>query len=289
MNIWLGEKRGYVTDWITQRWVQLTGKKVDLRNEQWLLGPMGNTKKIGEDFFMQVAADENLEITVNENNSGLLKDLDVLKNGSSASFHPKVRDFYAHTINYSFDVWSEWCGFFKPFGWMLAVIFSRRLQQLNVPLSPMDTSHGVTSDIIQLKEKPSGEPVYRIWMRKKIASKDVIYAGCYGWCKPPNVNYNCIKVVFPLPNGNCTVIMTPTVGQDGSLKLLSKGNGYGDPGFYFTIKKSEKVYYARFVKTMRETINVYEDEQGTLRTDHTLTIWGTTFLKLHYKIHPKSQ
>ncbi len=82
--------------------------------------------------------------------------------------------------------------------------------------------------------------------------------------------------------------MTPTTGDDGSLKLVSNGSRYGDPGFYFTIKNSEGVYYARFVKTMRETIHVYVDSQGVLRTDHTLTIWKRTFLKLHYKIFIKS-
>lgn len=285
MNIWLGNKRGYLSDWITQRWVQITGQRFDPQTELWLLGPMGQTKKIGEDFYKRVSEDESLDITINENDSGLLKDLNILKNGAPNDFNPRVKDFYEHTINYGFDVWSEWSGLFRPFGKLLALIFSRRLQQLNVPLSPMDTSHGVTSDIIQLKNKQSGEAVYRIWMRKKLQSKEVIYAGCYGWCRPPNVDYNCIKVVFPLPNGNCTVIMTPTVGGDGSLKLLSKGEKFGDPGFYFTLKKPDGTHYARFVRTMRETIHVYEDENKVLRTDHLLTMCKRKFLKLHYKIN----
>ncbi len=249
---------------------------------------MGDTMIIGEDFYKQVARDENLEIVINEKDSGLLKDLDVLRNNSPILFNSKVKDFYQHTINYGFDVWSEWSGFFKPFGRLLAIIFSRRLQQLNVPLSPMDTSMGVTSEIIQLKNKTTGEAVYRIWMRKQIESKNVIYAGCYGWCKPPNVNYNCIKVVFPLPNGNCTVIMTPTVGDDCSLLLQSKGDKFGDPGFYFTLRKPDGSYHARFLKTMRETIHVYEDTNSVLRTDHLLTIWKRKFLKLHYKIYKRN-
>lgn len=283
-NIWLGNKRGYLTDWITQKWVQLTGERFDPKTNEWLIGPMGSADKIGGEFYKQTANLENLEIIINEADSGLLKDLDILRNNSEVSFDPKVKDFYARTINYGFDVWSEWSGIFKPFGWLLAVIFSRRLQQLNVPLSPMDTSRGVTSDIIQLKHKQTGEAVYRIWLRKKAAAKEVIYAGCYGWCKPPNVDYNCIKVVFPLPNGNCTVIMTPETGSDGSLKLTSKGEKFGDPGFYFVLKNYKGLYYTRFVKTMRETIHVYEDENGVLRTDHLLTIWKRRFLKLHYKI-----
>jgi len=285
-NFWLGNKRGYLTDWITQRWVQLTGIKVDLTKESWLLGPLGDTKKIGEEFFKQLAEETNLKVVINADNSGLLKSLNVLKNNSPVDINQKVTDFYEHTINYGFDVWSQWTAFFKPFGMLLAFIFSRRLQQLNVPLSSLDTSHGVTSDIIQLKND-SGEAVHTVWLRKKNESKDVIYAGCYAFCNPPNVNYNCIKVVFPLPNGNATVIMTPVIGEDGSLTLVSHGNKYGDPGFYFIIKKREGLYYVKFLKTMRETIHVYEDEQKVLRTDHTLTIWKRTFLKLHYKIYEK--
>ena len=38
--IWLGSKRGYVTDWFTQRWVQFTGRRVCLTAQPWLAGPI---------------------------------------------------------------------------------------------------------------------------------------------------------------------------------------------------------------------------------------------------------
>lgn len=297
MNIWLGKKRGYLTDWITQKWVQLTGNEIDIDTEKWLSGPAGDTRKIGGDFFKSTALEEDLDIVINEPDSGLLMDLDVLRNNSETKFNPKVKDFYEHTINYGFDVWSEWKGIFKPFGRLLAVIFSKRLQQLNVPINPMDTSRGVTSDIVQLKDKKTGEAVYRIWMRSSNSGGSVIYAGIYGWCRPPLSGKNCIKVVFPLPNGNCTVIMDPVVNKDGSLLLISDGSKPGGTGFYFTLKKPDHDvvdddhgggrHYARIVKTMRETIHVYVDSEGILRTDHTLSIWNTAFLKLHYKIYKK--
>src|SRR3989337_2979848 len=209
MNIWVGNKRGYLTDWITQVWVRITGKKIDLRNEPWLLGPFGDTNIIGADFYNMFAARENLDVEINSPKSGLLKD------------------------------------------------------------------------------KYTGEAKYRIWLRKKTSSKDVIYAGFYTWCKPPKVAYNCIKVIFPLPNENATVIMKPEIKSDGSLILISAGNGIGYPGFYFILRKSDDAYYIRYVKTMRESIHVYEDENGCLRTDHILTIWKRNFLKLHYKILQK--
>jgi hypothetical protein len=39
----------------------------------------------------------------------------------------KIVDFYEKTSNYNFEVWSEWCGFFRPFGWLLSIVFSKRL------------------------------------------------------------------------------------------------------------------------------------------------------------------
>ncbi len=287
MNIWLGEKRGYLADWITQKWVILTGREIDPETEEWLQGLRGSTRSIGEDFYLHTPESHSLKALKNAENTGLLENLDILRNGSPDTFNAAVKDFYENTVNFGFDVWSEWSGMFKPFGRLLAFIFSRRLEQLNVPLNPMDTSRGVGSEVILLKDNETGETKYRIWMRKKIAEGQVIYAGCYGWTKTPNYELNCIKVVFPLPNGNCIVTMKPTVGTDGSLLLESDAKRFGDPGFYFTCRTPGGKTYARLVRTMRERIHVYTDEQGVLRTDHVLTIWKRTFLKLHYKIYKK--
>jgi hypothetical protein len=53
--IWLGTKRGYLTDWITQRWVQFMGRKVDLASNPWLAGPSAPTTGIGADYFASLA------------------------------------------------------------------------------------------------------------------------------------------------------------------------------------------------------------------------------------------
>ena len=45
--IWLGAQRGYLTDWITQKWVQITGRRVALDRDNWLAGPVGDPKGIG--------------------------------------------------------------------------------------------------------------------------------------------------------------------------------------------------------------------------------------------------
>jgi hypothetical protein len=42
--MWLGERRGNLIDWLTQRWVCATGRRVDLAAEPWLAGPVGQTR-----------------------------------------------------------------------------------------------------------------------------------------------------------------------------------------------------------------------------------------------------
>jgi hypothetical protein len=91
-------------------------------------------------------------------------------------------------------------------------------------------------------------------------------------------------VVFPLPNGNAIVLMKPESYADGSFSLTSAGNGFGDPGFYFTVHGQDGTLWARYVKAMQEKITVYSAEQDTARADHILCFWGMRFLRLHYRM-----
>jgi hypothetical protein len=168
------------------------------------------------------------------------------------------------------------------------LIFSRRLQQLNIPLSGLDTSGGMTSEVLQLVDPASGEVRLTAWVRELKSTGRVLYAGTYSPCAIPGLADPCLKVVFPLPNGNAMVIMRPVLHADGSLTVASTGNAFGDPGFYFTVHDGNGTIRARYVRTMREGIHVYPAEDGRVRADHELNIFGVTFLRLHYRLAPKS-
>jgi hypothetical protein len=43
----------------------------------------------------------------------------------------------------------------------------------------------------------------------------------------------------------------------------------------------------RYIRAMHESIHVYVDEAGELRTDHEFFFWGHTMLHIHYRIRPK--
>jgi hypothetical protein len=249
-----------------------------------LEGPVGNTRLIGEHVFDDYARQQELR-QITDGERGLLPTFNILAEGNPSIAHvaDEVRDFYEHTSEYDLDAWSEWCSTFRPFGGALGLVFSRRLQQLNVPLSSMDSAKGMSSRVISM-EDAQGRILQTAWVRKLHATGNVLYAGMYSTCQPPCQSSRCVKVVSPLPNGNAIVVMKAVGHADGSLSVQSMGDGFGDAGFYFTVRGSDGTLHARYVKTMKEEIRVYPAEQDTVRADHTLWLWGKRFLRLHYRM-----
>jgi hypothetical protein len=78
--------------------------------------------------------------------------------------------------------------------------------------------------------------------------------------------------------------MKPASHTDGSFSLTSAGNGFGDPGFYFTVHGQDGTLWARYVKAMQEKITVYSAEQDTARADHVLWFFRKQFFRLHYRM-----
>lgn len=109
--LWLGDRRGHLLDWTTQRcWVQATGRLLDLREHAWLAGPIGDTRRIGPDWFERLAAAEGLHVRAPSPDGGLMASFAELAGPGfdPARVHASVRDFYQHTPVYELDVWSEW-------------------------------------------------------------------------------------------------------------------------------------------------------------------------------------
>jgi len=275
-------QRGHWLDALTQRWVRITGRRWNPLSDEWLSGPAGPVQGIGEDFFNALAGQLGLQVDEATAGRGLLDSIQPLLPEGSHPLHPGVIAFYERTSDFEVDAWSEWCGLFRPFGRMLAFLFSRRLQQLNVPLTGLDASQGMTSRVLKLRDPATHQTVRTAWVRSLKATGRVIYAGDYsiGWIQA--LGRPGVKVVFPLPNGNAIVLMRAEVTPDGALLLSSEGNGFGDAGFYFTV--SSPTHRARYVKTMRETIRVYADGDADVRADHVLRIFGLVFLRLHYRL-----
>lgn len=285
--MWLGPRRGAATDWTTQQWVKVTGRRVSLRDAPWLDGPSASVHGVGTAFFDDLAAERGLTVDRTSRPRGLFQFQELAGPAlDPGDVDPAVRRFYEQTSEYEMDSWSEWCGAFKPFGFALARVFSRRLQQLNVPLGPLDTSEGTSSEVLHLREKPGGPVVHTAWVRTLHRTRSILYAGTYSTVMVPGHPNRCVKVVFPLPNGNAIVILKPETDGAGALTVTSAGKRFGDPGFYFTVRSASGAMWARYVRTMQESIRAYAAGNGEVRADHTLRIFGRVFLRLHYRLRP---
>lgn len=287
--MWLGDRRGNLIDWLTQQWVRMTGRRITLASHPWLSGPVGSTRSVGKDFFDTWAAAENLSVARYRSGKGLLPSFIELAGPAfdASTVDPAVTEFYEQAADFEIDVWSEWGMLFRPFGFLVSAIFSRRLEQLNLPLSSLDTSWGMTSEVVQVTGQ-AGELRANGWVRTLVKTGRVIYAGSYSVATPPGAQGPCVKTVFPLPNGNAIVILQPEALPDGSLSLVSAGQRFGDPGFYFTVQGAKGECVARYLRCFRERIHVYPAEGRVVRADHTMSLWGCRCLHLHYRLRRTS-
>lgn len=94
-----------IQDRITQQWVILFGKKINTKEDNWLLGPFAETNAIGLKLVHQLAEKEQLIIESREN-AGLLQSIHQLNLSESElkRLSKSVIDFYEHTADYKFDM-----------------------------------------------------------------------------------------------------------------------------------------------------------------------------------------
>jgi len=281
----LYDATGSIVEAGIRMWVRLAGRPVTKTEAPWLRSPMGPGGRIGTSLYSTIAEQEGLQFHT-PTDSGLVEDFDSLR---SAAFDPgfvrhEIRSFYQHTAQYRFEVWSEAGILSRLFLWFLVTFVSRRMDQLNFPVSSLEMAEGMTSEISVLVDPSSGQRVYTCWLRRFALSGRVLYAGLYSTEKPGAYPYPCVKVSFPLPYGSSTVFLRPEAQADGSLKLISSGSRFGDPGFYRMVQSDSGKWYVRYLRTLKELFHVFIDSQGTLRADHTVRFLGLRILRLHYRI-----
>jgi len=287
--IWLGERRGHVVDWVTQRWVQVTGRRVTLEQVPWLSGPCGSVRGIGADFFEHWGRDHGLAVLPSRNDDGLIDGVAALESDcfDPEAVHPKIDDFYAHTAAFDLEIESRWSGPFRAVGWLIAWIFARRLAQLNMPLSDRELRGGVDSRIVRLADA-AGRVLHTAWVRTSAETGLPVFVGQYGTATIPGHAGPCIKVVFPLPNGNAIILLRPRVDPDGGMSLVSDGRRFGDPGFYFTVIADRGEIWTRYVRTMKEQLSLQVQDDAIV-AHHRFRVFGLPFLQLQYRIMPKAE
>lgn len=118
-------------------------------------------------------------------------------------------------------------------------------------------------------------------------SGKVIYSGIYGTCTLHS-GKTCIKAVFPLPKGNATVIMKPSVGLENELILDSSGKQFGDAGFYFLLNETIHNYWAQFISSFTDQL-IVKEKDNHLQVIQTLELWGYKVSKFTYRIQKKTK
>lgn len=274
---WFGARVIYFLIWIF-------GRKTRREDVAWLVGPVGGPV-IGDATYREVAEAEGLSIERHVRDGGLVPNMEQLRSSSfdPTKVHPQACEFYEHTAMFAMDVWSQTYFPAKLVLWLLVKTISRQVNQLNFPLSPLDTARGLVSEIIVMR-CPAGSVRYTGWFRKFAQDDSVLYTGFYMTERSPTLDAACMKVVFPMPNGNATVVLRPEVLADGSLVLDSSGSRFGDAGFYRVQTAGSNHLRIWHIKSLKERFRMYVDERGTLRCDHEIRFMGFRALTLHYKI-----
>jgi hypothetical protein len=282
MNLAYGMQK--IQDWFTQQWVILWGRKINPNEYLWLIGPFGEINGIGEDFIFQLALKENLAVIRNTTSKGLLQSISNLNltEIDIKNLSLKVIDFYEKTADYDLKLNVNWNPFFKIFGYLVNRLFSQRINQLNIPTENIKESENLLSEIIELISNENQELKYTIWLRKFKSTGKVIYSGIYTTCTLPS-SKTCIKAIFPLPKGNATVILKPSVGEKNELILDSSGVKFGDAGFYFLLNDTKGNYWSQYIKPFTDKLIVSEENEN-LVARQTLKLWNIKVANFEYRM-----
>src|SRR6266568_3524412 len=262
--MWLGPRRGYAIDWITQLWVRATGRRVRLQEHPWLDAPVGATRQVGVGWLGAEPPRAR----------GLLDSFDAL---ASDEFDPsaiseEVLCFYTETSVYRMDLWARWSFFAGLGARAIRAMHAEHLDQLRVPIDVMEAATGVTSDVFEV----GGESA---WLRRYEDSQRVIYAGVYSVFRPDG-QAPMVRVAFPLPNANCIVLLRLANADDGALRLVSKGRKFGEPGMYLTVARGNREVSARR-SPIAELFTLFPGSASELRTTLSLCFSGPRMARLH--------
>lgn len=268
-------------DWFTQFWNITLGKKVDHQQDAWLLGPIGKIAENSEQFIQRLATESGLSIQRDVIGVGLVDHFD----GWGIPINASVREFYTKTSDYDLEVRSSWRPIFGSLGYLVAKLFSRRIQQLNLPHVGHNEVVAFKSEIIKLLDG-DGNAKYTIWHRSLKDTDEVVFYGIYTSCRAPSCEF-CIKAVFPLPRGNATVVFRLESDANGNLELLSKGKKDGEPGFYFLVEDKRGCLWKHFLPHFHESIYVSEGDGTAMDAVHSLTLWSFKVYRMTYRITKK--
>ena len=278
----------HLLDLGTRKFWRLTGRPVDLAGEhRWLRAPMSRSAVVSDEWLEAEAAHHGGALDPAGADAGLMPSMSVLDGPGfdAARLRPEIRDFYEHTTAWEMEVWTGWSPVFWPGGELVSRLFGQRVEQLALPMRPLDVAHGMDSQITLIRDR-DGAQVAAAWARTLRSSGRVVFSGAYSAYTLPGADRPSVHVAFPLESGNVQVFLRPSVTADGGLVLESPSGRFGQDGAYVVVRDGGRDHAARV--PLHETFRVYVDPHGVLRTDHELRLWNAWAVRLHYKLERAS-
>ena len=275
----------HVLDLGSRRFWRVVGRTIDLDGPDWWLdAPVSGSARVSEEWLRAEAARHGGAVRPDDPDAGLLPSMEVLDGPGFAAgdLRPEIRAFYEHTAQWQMEVWTGWSPVFWPGGELVARLWGRRVEQLALPMRPLDVARGMDSRITPLHDR-DGAQLAAAWTRTLRGSGRAVFSGAYSSRTLPGSDRPCVHVAFPLESGNVQVFLRPQVVGDGELLLESTAGGFGDPGAYVVVRH-RRDHAARV--PLHETFHVHVDRRGVLRTDHELRLWQAPVVRLHYKLEP---
>lgn len=270
-------------DLATRKFWRATGRAVDLDGgDAWLRAPLGS-RGGGNSWLRAEAARRGGALRDDDPDAGLQPDLEGLSGPGfdAAAVHPMIHDFYTQTARWRMEVWSSWSPLFWPGGELISRMFGKRVQQLALPMRPLDVARGIDGRVSVITDG-TGAQVAAGWIRTLRGNGDTVFSGCYSRRTLPGADRASVHVTFPLEEGNVQVFLRPQNLPGGGLRLSSPTGPWGADGAYVLVRDRGR-YFARRVP-VHETFDLYVDGEQVLRTDHVLRMWNMPAVRLHYKL-----
>jgi len=275
-------------DAAAQTWMTATSRRKPKSTVQWLLGPAAGSDGVGDRWIDQAAAALGGHTSTGPTH-GLLPQFNLLAGDGFDPTHidPRIVDFYEHTSCWGIDLWSEWSPLAWPFGRAITALWSHRLQQLSLPMRPLDVTFGMDSKVVHIHDQNDAVAA-SAWIRTMRKTGETTYSGQYGVVTRPGSNQPSVRVVFPLPQGCLPVLLRPSAAPDGSLHLDSPIGPLGADGAYLVLEQDDDTVKVRRIP-ISEHFHLYVDEDGDVRADHSLRLFNIPAVKLHYRMRRSTE
>ncbi|TCP62722.1 YndJ family protein [Baia soyae] len=225
-------------------------------------------RKTGDELLQQIV-DLNKETP-----KGLVDDVQLFTPDIDLSLlAPTISDFYQHTERYRLIAKVRWSLWFYPFAFIYR-FFSRRFQQLNLPISSKPVE--MVGNLSPILEELDGRREPRAWLRKM--GEETVFVALYSYYQSQSQGRTYMNIALPLPGSAMIGILEwKQMGRD--LQITSEASTpSSDSGIYLTWKKST------WKLPLREQFWVREVEPGRLEADHKMWIFGIPFLRVEYEI-----